>query len=225
MYISDITERNKIRKDEDVLEELLDIISSSIGSLTNPTKLSNTFRSKNHIYIKGETIVRYLQYFIDAFIIEKALRYDVKGEKHIETPTKYYFTDIGLRNARLNFRQTEENHIMENIIYNELVRREFDVNVGMVEAYLYDLEGKRKHLQLDVDFVANKNSKRYYIQSALTIADEDKRQQEIKSLINLNDSFKKIVIVKDEIIPWYDELGILYIGIEQFLLDENALDF
>lgn len=223
-YISDVMERNKIRNNEDVLDELLNIISSSIGSLTNPTKLANTFKSKKHVSVKSETIVRYLSYFIDAFLIEKALRYDVKGKKYIETPTKYYFIDIGLRNARLNFRQTEENHIMENIIYNELIRREFDVDVGMVDAFLYDSERKRKHQQLEVDFVANKNSKRYYIQSALTVETEEKRLQEINSLANISDSFKKIVIVKEKIIPWHDELGILYIGIEQFLLEESSLD-
>lgn len=224
LYISDIMERNNIRKNEDVLEELLNIISSNIGSLTNPTKLSNTFQSKKHITIKSETIVNYLNYFIEAFIIEKTLRYDVKGKKYIETPTKYYFTDVGLRNARLNFRQTEENHIMENIIYNELIRREFDVDVGVVNVYAYNSEGKRKMQHLEVDFVARKGSKRYYIQSALTVASEDKRLQEIKSLINISDSFKKIVVVKDHMVPWNDEFGILYIGIEEFLLNEHSLD-
>lgn len=224
LYISDIMERNNIRKNEDVLEELINIISSNIGSLTNPTKLSNTFQSKKHITIKSETIVNYLNYFIEAFIIEKTLRYDVKGKKYIKTPTKYYFTDVGLRNARLNFRQTEENHIMKNIIYNELIRREFDVDVGVVNVYAYNSEGKRKMQHLEVDFVARKGSKRYYIQSALTVASEDKRLQEIKSLINISDSFKKIVVVKDHVVPWNDEFGILYIGIEEFLLNEHSLD-
>lgn len=223
-YISDVVERNQISNDIDVLDDLLNIVSSSVGSLTNPNKLSNTFRSVKHVSIGNHTISKYLDYFIDAFVLEKAIRYDVKGKKYIDTPLKYYFTDIGLRNARLNFRQTEENHIMENIIFNELVRREFDVDVGMVEAYTNDEQGKRKRQQLEIDFVASKNSKRYYIQSALTVGLEEKRQQEINSFLKVNDSFKKIVVVKDKMIPWYDDFGILYIGIEQFLLDQNSLD-
>lgn len=223
-YITDIIERNKITNDQIVLEDLLNIISSNVGSLTNSTKLSNTFRSTKQISITPVTINKYLNYFVDAFVINKALRYDVKGKKYMETPLKYYFTDIGLRNARLNFRQQEENHIMENIIYNELLAREFDIDVGVVEYNHRDTEGKKIRSQLEIDFVANKGSKRYYIQSALSVADKNKRIQEINSLNRVADSFKKIVVVKDDIIPWHDEKGILYIGIEQFLLEKSAID-
>lgn len=176
------------------------------------------------VSVTPHTIGKYLDYFIDAFIMYKTLRYDIKGKKYIETPMKYYFTDVGLRNARLNFRQQEENHIMENIIFNELMAREFDVDVGVVEYNYADESGKKIRSQLEIDFVANKGSKRYYIQSALTIGDEEKRKQETNSLNRTADSFKKIVVVKDAIIPWHDEQGILYIGIEQFLLDESAVD-
>ena len=223
-YISDVIERHRILNDKEVLEELLNIISSSIGSLTNPTKLSNTFGSVKKNKIKAETISAYLDYFIDAFIICKSYRYDIKGKKYIDTPLKYYFSDVGLRNARLNFRQQEENHIMENIIYNELAARAFDIDVGIVEYNHKNKSGKSQRSQLEVDFIANKDSKRYYIQSALDLSDEDKRKQETNSLYRINDSFKKIIVVKDDIIPWHDEQGILYIGIEQFLLDEAAMD-
>ena len=164
---------------------------------------------------------KYLDYFIDAFMVYKAQRYDVKGRKYIGSPMKYYFADIGLRNARLNFRQQEENHIMENIIYNELLYREYNVDVGVVEYNHKDNEGKSKRTQLEIDFVAAKGSEKLYIQSALTVSEESKRMQEINSLTRVNDSFKKIVIVKENIIPWYDENGIYYIGIEQFLLEDN----
>ena len=223
-YITDVIERNGILNDKEALEDLLNLISSSVGSLTNPTKISNTFASIKQVKISSSTISAYLDYFIDAFIINKAYRYDVKGKKYIDTPLKYYFTDVGLRNARLNFRQQEENHIMENIIYNELLFREYDVDVGVVEYNYKDELGKSKRAQLEIDFVANKSSKRYYIQSALNIDSADKKEQETKSLNRIADSFKKIVIVKDNIIPWHDEQGILYIGIQQFLLDENAID-
>ncbi len=223
-YISDVIERNKISNSKEILEELLNIISSSVGSLTNPTKLSKTFKSVKQIKITNVTISKYLDYFIDAFIISKAIRYDVKGKKYIDTPLKYYFTDIGLRNARMNFRQQEENHIMENIIYNELIIREFDVDVGVVEYNYKDKTEKKLRTQLEIDFVANKGSNKYYIQSALSVSDEDKRLQEINSLKRVADSFKKIVIVKDDIIPWHDDYGILYIGIEQFLLDPSSIN-
>lgn len=223
-YITDVIERNKILNDKMVLEDLLNIISSSVGSLTNATKLSNTFKSAKQVMISPNTISKYLDCFIDAFIINKALRYDVKGKKYIETPLKYYFTDIGLRNARLNFRQQEENHIMENIIYNELLIREFDIDVGVVEYNHRAADGKKIRSQLEIDFIANKGSRRYYIQSALTVADEEKRVQEVNSLNRVADSYKKIVIVKDDIVPWHDEKGILYIGIEQFLLEEKSID-
>ncbi len=224
IYLSDIMERNRILYDKSVLDDLLNVVSSSIGSLTNPTNIANTFNSVLKNDITDETIAKYLDYFIDSFLIYKAERYDVKGRKYIGSPLKYYFSDVGLRNARLNFRQQEENHIMENIIYNELFYREFNVDVGVVE-YNYKDENKKSHrTQLEIDFVANKNSKRYYIQSALSVADEEKRLQETRSLKRVGDSFKKIVVVKDRIIPWHDEDGVLYIGIEQFLLEENSLD-
>ncbi len=223
-YLSDVLEHNRIQGDRTVLEDLLNIISSSIGSLTNPSKLANTFMSVKQTRITPATLSRYLDFFIDAFILYKAYRYDIKGKKYMETPLKYYFTDVGLRNARLNFRQQEENHIMENILFNELMAREFDVDVGMVEYNHKDEIGKKLRSQLEIDFVANKGSRRYYIQSALTVAEEEKRQQEINSLIRIEDSFKKIVVVKDAIMPWHDDNGILYIGIEDFLLDETAMD-
>lgn len=223
-YITDVIERNNIKNDGEILEDLLNILSSSIGSLTNPKKLSNTFKSVNKINIHSSTISKYINYFVEAYILSKAVRYDVKGKKYLDSPLKYYYTDVGLRNARLNFRQTEENHIMENIIYNELIIREFDVDVGMVECAQKNADGKRVRSQLEVDFVANNGSNRYYIQSALTVADEEKRLQEVGSLNRIADSFKKIVVVKDDIIPWHDEKGILYIGIEQFLLDENGIN-
>ena len=224
VYIKDILERNRILNDKSILEDLLNIISSSVGSLTNPAKLSNSFKSVKHVQVNSNTISRYLDCFIDAFILEKACRYDVKGKKYIETPLKYYFSDVGLRNARLNFRQQEENHIMENIIYNELIARGFDVDIGVVEYNSKGGNGKKLRIQLEIDFIANKGNMRYYIQSALSIDDEAKRIQETNSLNRVNDSFKKIVVVKDGIIPWYDEKGILYIGIEEFLLNEAALD-
>lgn len=224
-YLSDVLEHNKILHDQTVLEDLMNIVSSLIGSLTNPTKLANSFQSIKQTTISANTISRYLDYFIDAFLLYKAFRYDIKGKKYIETPLKYYFTDVGLRNARLNFRQQEENHIMENILYNELVAREFDVDVGIIEYHKKDKNGKKIRTQLEIDFVASKGSKRYYIQSALSIADEEKRKQETNALNRVADSFKKIVVVKDDIMPWHDEQGILYIGIEEFLLDTSAIDF
>lgn len=223
-YITDVLEHNSILNEQAVLEDLLNIVSSSVGSLTNPTKLSNTFQSVKQISVNPSTIGKYLDYFIDAFIMYKAFRYDIKGKKYIETPLKYYFTDVGLRNARLNFRQQEENHIMENIIFNELMAREFDVDVGVVEYHHLDGNGKKVRTQLEIDFVANKGSRRYYLQSALSVAEEEKRAQEINSLVRVSDSFRKIVVVRDDIIPWHDENGILYLGIEQFLLEENAVD-
>ncbi len=224
IYLDDIIARNNINKNKSVLEDALNVVSSSIGSLTSPHNLANTFSSKKNIKIDEETVMRYLDSFIDAFILYKAQRYDVKGRKYIGSPLKYYFSDIGLRNARLNFRQLEENHIMENIIYNELLVREFNVDVGVVEYNYRAEDGKSKRTQLEVDFVANRASQRYYIQSALSVGNEDKRLQETNSLNRIDDSFKKIVVVKDDIIPWHDEKGILYIGVERFLLDENAMN-
>lgn len=224
IYISDIMDRNKLVHEKSVLDDILNIVSSSVGSLTNANKITNTFKSAKQMNIGAPTVNRYLDYFIDAFLLYKSERYDVKGRKYIGSTLKYYFSDVGLRNARLNFRQQEENHIMENIIYNELCGRDFSVDVGVVEYCYKDAEKKSKRTQLEIDFVANKGSKKYYIQSTLTVADEEKREQEIRSLKRVGDSFKKIVVVKDNIIPWHDDDGILYIGIEQFLLDENAVD-
>ena len=224
IYIKDILERNKLKADEAVLNELLNVISSSVGSLTNPTKIADTFQTLKKIKIKNETISRYLDCFIDAFILQKAFRYDIKGRAYIETPLKYYYTDIGLRNAKLNFRQNEENHIMENILFNELAARGFCVDVGVVPIRKKDTTGKLKLSHLEVDFVVNKGEKRYYIQSALTVAEESKRQQELASLNHINDSFTKMVIVKDDTLPWTDERGVKYINIEDFLLkDINQL--
>lgn len=222
-YIKEVLERHEIKNDAAVLSILLDILASGIGSLTNPTKLSNTFKSERQIAIGSETIEKYIGYFEEAFLIEKAVRYDIKGRKHIGTPAKYYYTDLGLRNARLGFRQLEETHIMENVLYNDLIRRGMDVDVGVVEYNTKDSAGKKIRKQLEVDFVVNKGEKRFYIQSALSIADPEKKEQEIASLKRIPDSFNKIVVVRDYLKPWQDENGIVYLGIEQFLLDEDIL--
>lgn len=222
-YIKDVLERHEIKNDAAVLSILLDILASGIGSLTNPTKLSNTFKSERQIAIGSETIEKYIGYFEEAFLIEKAVRYDIKGRKYIGTPAKYYYTDLGLRNARLGFRQLEETHIMENVLYNDLIRRGMDVDVGVVEYNTKDSAGKKIRKQLEVDFVVNKGEKRFYIQSALSIADPEKKEQEIASLKRIPDSFSKIVVVRDYLKPWQDENGIIYLGIEQFLLDEDIL--
>lgn len=225
IYISDIMDRNSIAKEKSTLDDILNIISSSVGSLTNSNKIANTFKSRKQVNISPQNVGKYLDYFLDAFLIYKAERYDVKGRKYIGSPLKYYFSDIGLRNARLNFRQTEINHIMENIIYNELIYRDFSVDVGVVEYFYKDSDKNSKRSRLEIDFVANKGSVRYYIQSALTVSDEEKRAQEVNSLKRVGDSFKKIVVVADNIIPHYDEDGIFYVGIERFLLDETAMSF
>ena len=221
-YIKDVIERNKIKNDEEVLGILLDVLASGIGSLTNPSKLSNTFKSERNIPLAQDTIDRYLGYFQDSYLIQKAVRYDVKGRKYIKTPSKYYYTDLGLRNARLGFRQIEETHLMENALYNDLIRRGFDVDVGVVEIATME-DGKKVRKQLEVDFVVNRGNDRYYIQSALSIADPEKKKQEIASLLRIPDSFKKMVVVKDYIKPWKDDHGIQYVGIENFLRDENIL--
>lgn len=219
-YIKDVIERNRIRANSEVLDELLNVVASAVGSLSNPTRLSNTFQSVKGLKVKNETISAYLDCFIDAYILSKSYRYDIKGRSYIDTPLKYYFTDIGLRNARLNFRQQEENHIMENIIYNELVARGFNVDVGVVEYNYTDANGKKIRSQLEVDFVVNKVDKRYYIQSALTVADEEKRKQEVNSLNRIGDSYTKIVVVHDNILPSIDDKGVKYINIEDFLLEK-----
>lgn len=225
IYLDDIMSRHNIVNEKIVLDDLLDIVSSSVGSLTNPSKIQKTFASVKGTAIADDTISRYLDYFIDAFLLYQAKRYDVKGRKYIGSPLKYYYSDVGLRNARLNFRQQEENHIMENLIYNELRVREFDVDVGIVTVNSRDEDGKSKRTQHEVDFVANRGSQRYYIQSAFAIPDEQKRAQETASLTGIGDSFRKIVVVRENITPWHDERGILYVGIEDFLLDESAMDF
>ena len=218
-YIRDVIERNKLKANVETLDELLNVVASAVGSLSNPTRLANTFLSVKNLKVKNETIAFYLDCFIDAYILSKAYRYDIKGRSYIDTPLKYYFADVGLRNARLNFRQQEENHIMENIIYNELIARGFFVDVGVVEYNYKDAEGKNKRSQLEVDFVVNKADRRYYIQSALTIASEDKRLQEIGSLNRIADNYTKIVVVRDSILPYNDENGVQYINVEDFLLD------
>ena len=223
-YLKDVVERHEIQNDTGILEDLLNIVASAIGSLTNPTKLANTFESEKHVKISPATIDKYLGYFADAFLISKAERYDVKGKKYIRTPVKYYFADVGLRNARLGYRQQEETHIMENILYCDLLRRGFDVDVGVVEYNFKNKDGKSARTQLEIDFVVNRGNQRYYIQSALSVAEPEKRAQEINSLIRVPDSFRKIVVVGSHINPWKDDHGILYIGIEQFLLDENSID-
>jgi hypothetical protein len=222
-YINDVLERHQVKNDAEVLEILLNVLASGIGSLTNPSRLSNTFASERQIKIAPDTIDKYIGYFLEAFLIQKAERYDVKGRKYIKTPVKYYYSDPGLRNARLGFRQLEETHLMENVLYNDLVRRGFDVDVGVVEQNVKDDAGKNVRKQLEVDFVVNRGDERYYIQSALTIDDPDKREQEIASLKRIPDSFKKIVVVRDYIKPWQDENGIQYVGIEDFLLDEGFI--
>ena len=218
-YVSDVIERNNLKGDKEVLEDLLNILASSVGSLTNTTKLENTFKSEMGVNISHNTIAAYIDTFIDAFIIKKVARYDIKGRKYIGAQQKYFYGDVGLRNARLNFRQQEENHIMENILYNELTARGFSVDVGVVETMIVNAEGKRQRSLLEVDFVCNQGHARYYIQSALTVAEESKRLQETNSLMKINDSFVKIVVVRDNIVRWHDEAGILYIGVEDFLLN------
>lgn len=222
-YIKDVLERHEIKNDTEVLDILLDVLASGIGSLTNPSKLANTFKSQRQIGIGSETIEKYIGYFEESFLIEKAVRYDVKGRKYIGTPAKYYYTDLGLRNARLGFRQLEETHIMENVLYNDLIRRGMNVDVGVVEYNTKDADGKKIRKQLEVDFVVNQGGKRFYIQSALSIADPDKKEQEIESLKRIPDSFSKMVVVRDYLKPWQDENGITYVGIEQFLLNEELL--
>ena len=222
-YITDIIGRNNVRNKAE-LEELLNILSSAIGSLTNPSKLSATFKSVKNKKISKTTIKRYIEYLEDAFLIGSAIRYDIKGKKYIDTPSKYYFTDLGLRNARLNFRQVEETHAMENIIFNELKVRGYNVDIGVVVMNEKDKDGKKIRKQLEIDFVCNKGSKRYYIQSAFAMPDEKKMQQEQRSLINTGDSFKKIIITKDALAPLYNEEGILVMSVYDFLLNPESLD-
>ena len=222
VYLADIIDRNHLQKDN-VLEAIVNMLASSVGSLTNPSKIANTFESNGIKGVSDKTISLYINYLMEAFMINKVQRYDIKGKRYISTPSKYYFSDIGLRNARLNFRQQEENHIMENIIYNELLARGLNVDVGVVEHSVIN-NGKSMRKQLEVDFVCNQGNKRYYIQSAFSIPDEKKMNQEKNSLVRIKDSFKKIIVVKDNIKLWRNEDGILVIGIQEFLLNLNSLD-
>lgn len=220
VFIKDVIERHKIKYSEEI-EDLIQIIASSIGAPTNPIKLSNTFKSLKKSEVTYKTLSKYIGYLLDAFIIEKALRYDIKGKKYINSLLKYYFTDTGLRNGILNFRQNEESHLMENIIYNELLIRGYSVDVGMVLTRSFDNQGNAVRKRLEVDFVANKGDVRLYIQSALHIPNREKKIQETASLLKINDSFKKIIIVKDNIKEYMDEDGFLNIGLKDFLLNED----
>lgn len=224
IYIRDIFKRNRI-KNQGELEDLLNILSSSIGSLTNPEKLKNIFKSVKKSRITSNTIKKYLDYFEDSFLIESAQRYDIKGKAYIETPKKYYFSDLGLRNARINFRQFEQTYSMENLVYNELRMRGYRVDVGVVATTERDKDGKSVRKQLEVDFVCNLGSLRYYIQSAYTLPDEEKRTQEIRPFRKIGDSFKKIVITKDIVPAHYDENGIFTLNIYDFLLEPTSLEF
>ena len=222
VYLSDIVERNHVQY-PDEMDSIVDFLCSAIGSLTNPKKISDTLKSIKGKSISDVTAKNYLGYLTDAFLFDSAKRYDVKGKKYFETPLKYYMADVGLRNARLNFRQVEENHIMENVIFNELKVRGYSVDVGVVESK-ETIDGKRKLKQLEIDFVASKGAKKYYIQSAYEMPTEEKLRQEKRSLIKVGDSFKKIVVVKDNIRPQTDEEGIVTMGLINFLLDQNSLD-
>lgn len=223
-YISDIVGRHHIRNKAE-LEDLLNILSSAIGSLTNPEKLSATFQTVKKKKISTSTLRRYIDYLCDSFLIDSAIRYDVKGKKYIDTPVKYYFTDMGLRNARLNFRQIEETHSMENIIFNELKMRDFNVDVGVIVQYETNGKGNGTRKQLEIDFVCNQGSKRYYIQSAYAIPDQAKMEQEQRSLMLTGDFFKRLIITKDTPAPYYNESGVLIMSVYDFLLNQNSLEY
>lgn len=223
-YLTDIKKRYKLRKNNAEIDELLNILSSSIGSFTNPTKLSNTFQSLKNKSITRNTIEKYIEYIKDSFLIDEARQYDIKGKKYINSPRKYYFSDLGLRNARINFRQLEESHSMENIIFNELKLRGFNVDIGIVEQRIKDNKGNEQRKKLEIDFVANKGYNRYYIQSALAMPTLKKEQQEQRSLIKINDSFKKIIITGGFTPQHYNDNGILIINIYDFLLNPNSLN-
>lgn len=223
VYLSDIIDRHKVRHQEE-LDELVDILASAVGSLTNPLKLANTFKSVKKKTISDKTLKKYMDYLMDAFLVSKAVRYDIKGRKYIGSPAKFYFEDVGLRNARLNFRQMEENHIMENIIYNELRIRGYHVDVGLVEQFGKNSENKTTKKQLEVDFVVTRGSEKYYIQSAFAMNSQGKQEQEERPLNAIGDSFKKIIVVRDNIKVRRNDMGIVTIGIRNFLLDENSLN-
>ena len=222
-YIRDIIQRNRIRNNDE-LNDLFNILASNIGALTNPTKLSNTFKSEKHVDIKNDTISKYIEFFKDSFLIEETTRYDIKGRKYIGTPHKYYFSDMGLRNSVLNFRQLEPTHLMENVIYNELRMRGYSVDVGAVTQYVKGENDKVQRRQFEVDFVCNRGFKRYYIQSALELPTEEKRQQEFNSLLRIDDNFKKIVVVGGMTSTYQDDNGILILNVFNFLLNENSLE-
>ena len=222
-YITDIVDRYGVRNTTE-LGELLDIVASCIGSLTNPTKIANTFASVKNVRITNETVQKWLEYLCDSFLVAKAVRYDVKGRKYIDTPSKFYFCDLGLRNARLNFRQTENTHLMENLIYNELIYRGYNVDVGVVVTEMKDEEGKRHKVQLEIDFVCNQGSKRIYVQSAYRLPTEAKQNQEMLSLTKADDSFKKVVIVGEDQLVHRNDKGIVTMSLRDFLLDMDALD-
>lgn len=222
-YIKDIKDRHDIRKDDD-LEELINIMASGIGALTNPNKLANTFRSEKKSVISYDTVKDYIDYLCDSFLIEKSTRYDIKGKRYVNSPYKYYFMDLGLRNARINFRQSEKSHLMENLIYNELRVRGFNVDVGVVPVVTKDKDGKQQRSSLEVDFICNLGSRRYYIQSAYRMESEEKREQERASLLKVDDSFKKIIIIGEESPVIRDEAGITTISIYDFLLKDNSLE-
>ena len=223
VYLSDIIDRHKVRNQEE-LDELVDILASAVGSLTNPLKLANTFKTVKKKTISDKTLKKYMDYLMDAFLVSKAVRYDIKGRKYIGSPAKFYFEDVGLRNARLNFRQMEENHIMENIIYNELRIRGYHVDVGLVEQFGKNSENKTTKKQLEVDFVVTRGSEKYYIQSAFSMNSQGKQEQEERPLNAIGDSFKKIIVVRDNIKVRRNDMGIVTIGIRSFLLDENSLN-
>ena len=223
IYLDDIMARRNILNDKAVLDDLLDFVASAVGSLTNPAKLQNTFATAKGVRISDDTISRYLDYFMDSFLLYRAKRYDVKGKKYIGSPVKYYYSDVGLRNARLDFRQQKENNIMENIIYNELRARDYDVDVGVVTVNGHGADGKSVREQREVDFVVNRAGMRAYIQSAFAIPDEEKRAQETASLRAIDDSFQKIIVVREHIVPWYDENGVYTVGVEDFLLKHTNL--
>ena len=222
-YITDIVDRYGVRNTTE-LGELLDIVASCIGSLTNPTKIANTFASVKNVRITNETMQKWLEYLCDSFLVAKAVRYDVKGRKYIDTPSKFYFCDLGLRNARLNFRQTENTHLMENLIYNELIYRGYNVDVGVVVTEMKDEEGKRHKVQLEIDFVCNQGSKRIYVQSAYRLPTEAKQNQELFSLTKADDSFKKVVIVGEDQLVHRNDKGIVTMSLRDFLMDKDALD-
>ena len=223
VYLSDIVDRHKVRNREK-LDELVDILASAVGSLTNPLKLANTFKTVRKKTISDKTLRKYMDYLMDAFLVSKAVRYDIKGRKYIGSPAKFYFEDIGLRNARLNFRQMEENHIMENIIYNELRIRGYHVDVGIVEQFGKNSENKTTKKQLEVDFVVTRGSEKYYIQSAFAMNSEGKQEQEERPLNAIGDSFKKIIVVRDNIKVRRNDMGIVTMGLRNFLLDDKSLN-